>query len=364
LTAHSLATCPISEPARLDLAALGDFPVDNRNDESLSLTMSGTKLDFPAATLALEASASPEGSDASFIGYSQRSLDSLDFVLWPQGSSCELFRPGSTDSFPAELGGEGLGYADSTGLVMIAGSNDATSAAIVGALTFDTHTGDSHVVDPRLRAVLSEPRAFATVSDFAGKILVAGGEDPVHDDSMPASVLRDTAEVYDPSLEVPSFEPNLLKLAVARTHHAAANLDSGETILVGGRTDDSDASSFVEVVSPSTGVSKLVENLSVGRGSPEAIHLTDGRILVAGGTDADGHPVDALEWRGADGSSLAAPWDGSTTVPPRFDRAFAALPGGAALVVGGCEDRDPLTGEDCSSWCQHGCPPTPDSATK
>ncbi|HEX7452779.1 MAG TPA: hypothetical protein VF294_10855, partial [Polyangiaceae bacterium] len=29
------------------------------------------------------------------------------------------------------------------------------------------------------------------------------------------------------------------------------------------------------------------------------------------------------------------------------------------LAVGGCEDRDPLPAEDCSVWCQRGCPPTP-----
>ena len=280
-------------------------------------------------------------------------------MLWPQGSACELFRPTSDDSFPGKLGGEAFGYASSAGLVMVAGSNDATSAAIVGALTFDARAGESHVVDPKLRAVLSEPRAFASVSDFNGKVLVAGGEDPIHDSSMPASVLRDSAEVYDPNPLVLSFEPDLLKLAAPRTHHAATNLDSGETVLIGGRAEDSAASSFVEVISPVTRVSKLVENLAVGRADPQALRLSDGRILVAGGTDADGHPIGALEWRSSDASSLGAPWDGSTTLPARFDRAFAALPGGAALAVGGCEDRDALAGEDCTVWCTRGCPPMP-----
>ncbi|HEY1535801.1 MAG TPA: hypothetical protein VGF76_17395, partial [Polyangiaceae bacterium] len=110
---------------------------------------------------------------------------------------------------------------------------------------------------------------------------------------------------------------------------------------------------------PTTRVSKLVENLKVGRSDPQALKLSDGRILVAGGTDADGHPIGALEWRSSDASSLGAPWDGSTELPARFDRAYAALPGGAVLAVGGCEDRDALPAEDCSVWCKRGCPPMP-----
>jgi hypothetical protein len=346
----------------MELSALGDFATSNRTGESLPVSVADAKLSFPVATLALEASAHSDAVDQPFIGYTERAADSLDFVLWPKGTACELFRPASSDSFPGKLGGEALGYASSAGLVMIAGSNDATSAAIVGALTFDARFGESHVVDPKLRAVLSEPRAYASVSDFGGKVLVAGGENPIHDSSAPASVLRDSAEIYDPDPLVRSFEPSLLKLAAPRTHHAATNLDSGETVLIGGRAEDSVASSFVEVISPTTRVSKLVENLKVGRSDPQALRLSDGRILIAGGTDAEGHPVGALEWRSSDASSLSAPWDGSTELPARFDRAFAALPGGAVLAVGGCEDRDSMPGEDCSVWCRRGCPPMPNRA--
>jgi hypothetical protein len=41
-----------------------------------------------------------------------------------------------------------------------------------------------------------------------------------------------------------------------------------------------------------------------------------------------------------------------------------ALPGGAALAVGGCEDRAETPGEDCSVWCDRGCPPDPDPITQ
>ncbi len=364
LRPHTLASCPIAPPAQLDLAALGDFPTSNSTSESLSLAASDAHLRFPANTLALEATARSDNTEQPFIGYGERGVDDLDFVLWPRGSACDVARPSSTDSYPGIIGGEAMGYASSSGLVMIAGSNDGTSAAIVGALTFNARTGESHVVDPKLRAVLSEPRAFATVTDFGGKVLVAGGENPIHDPSAPAAVLRDTAEIYDPAANVQSFQPDLLKLAVPRTQHAAVTLESGETVLIGGRAADSDASGFVEVISPDSLVAKLIGNLKVARNAPRALRLTDGRILIADGEDEDGHPIGALEWRATDASPLTAPWDGSVELPARFDRAWVALPGGAALAVGGCEDRSPEAGEDCSQWCARGCPPTPDPMTK
>jgi hypothetical protein len=359
--AHSLTSCPLPGPARLDLAALGDFPTSNRTSESLALDAAGTELAFPANMLALEATASADLATEPYLGFSERLADRFDFLLWPEATACDLFRPESGDSFPGALGGEALGFSPSSGLVVLAGSNDASSAAIVGALTFDTHTGASYVVDPGKRQVLSVPRAFASVTDFAGKVLVAGGENPIHDPAQPASILRDSAEVYDPLSQ--SFEPDLVTLAEATSRQAAATLESGETILLGGRDQRSDASSVVQVVSPETRVSKLIDSLAVGRNSPIALRLTDGRILVASGTDADGHPIGVLESRAPDASRLDAPWDGSSSLPPRYDRAFVALPGGAALAVGGCEDRAELPGEDCAAWCNRGCPPTPDPST-
>ncbi|MEO6600582.1 MAG: hypothetical protein ABIQ16_11950, partial [Polyangiaceae bacterium] len=243
-----------------------------------------------------------------------------------------------------------------SGLLMVAGSDQTDSASVVGALTFDTRTGDNEVVDPRVRSVLSVARAFATISDFGPKLLVAGGVNSLFE----SAPLNDSAEVYDPISR--GFEPELLKLAVPRAHQAALTLASGEVALLGGRGPDSAASSFVEVVTPSTRGSKLVDNLGLPRSAPVALVLSDGRLFVGGGVDRDGHPVAGLEWREADATRrLAPPFDGSTELPPRFDRAFAALPGGAVLAVGGCADREPNAGEDCSAWCAHGCPPEPDA---
>jgi hypothetical protein len=76
---------------------------------------------------------------------------------------------------------------------------------------------------------------------------------------------------------------------------------------------------------------------------------------------------DSIEWLSADAKSVE-----ERPLAPRFNRALVAMPGGAALAVGGCEDRAPLPGEACSARCgtlpeeladsragrARGCPPT------
>ncbi len=74
-----------------------------------------------------------------------------------------------------------------------------------------------------------------------------------------------------------------------------------------------------------------------------ALRLSDGRILVASGTDESGAPLQTLELLSADAStdqplpSLASEGDPDAFV---VGRAFAAMPGGGALAVGGCRDAN------------------------
>ncbi|MEI9953880.1 MAG: hypothetical protein WDO74_34110 [Pseudomonadota bacterium] len=257
LAVHTLASCPIPTPAQLDMGALGDFPTSHDTVESLSLTAQNAKLTFPSDTLALQASARSESSDQAFIGFSERGSAGLDFLLWPEGSVCELLRAGS---YPAGLGGEALGFGSASGLLLIAGSEGFSSSAVVGALTFDARRGESALVDPR--AAMRQPRSFATVTGFGEQLLVAAGEYPIHESGSPAKVFNNTGEVYDPATG--SFEVDFVPLAMGVARHAAMVLESGETVLIGGRTETSAASSFIQVVSPLTRTSKLLGTLNVG----------------------------------------------------------------------------------------------------
>ncbi len=353
---YSLPGCAAPESGELSLEALGPFSATNSTSEALPLSGAGRGLRFPANTQAVAAHVS--AGEASFIGYGPALSEDIDLVLWPEARACELFTDGSSAGFPGSGGGQALGFAARSGLFLAAGGNDPKSSAVVGALTFDLARGEAHAVDAAARYVLGEPRAFATVSEFGDKLLVAGGEDPIHDVAEEQRLIHDSAEVYDPAAR--RFELDLVGLREQRTRHAALLLPSGETLLIGGRGAFGTALASLEAVSPATRSSSLAPAfLAFGRIEPVALRLSDGRIFVAGGYDADGHPVSALEWRSADASSTLLVQEGPA-LPARYDRAFVSMPGGAVLAAGGCEEREPSTSEEaalCQAQCRRGCPP-------
>lgn len=346
---HTLASCAVPGSSRIDLSALGDFATSNTSRESLPFEADHAPLSFPRETLAIEASVGNSDVDPRFIAYSERQQARLDFLLWPAGAACELFR----GTYPVDGEGEAMGYAASNGLVMLAGSNEGTSASVVGALIFDTRRGFSRLIEPR--NALREPRAFATITQFGQRLLVAGGENPIHEAGHGPDVLRASAEVFDPASG--RFEPELVPLVEPTTRHGAATLKSGETVLIGGQNAASTASKFIQIVSPDSRLANLSGTLSVGRSNPTVLRLSDDRLFIAGGEDEAGKPVAALEWRGADGAALPPPFDGSLALPARYDRAYVATAGGSVLGLGGCEDRPPALGESCQTWCRRGCPP-------
>jgi hypothetical protein len=310
-------------------------------------------LPFPPGTRAIAALA--RDNVGRYIGYGELRGGALPLLLWPEARSCAVFEGALEAGFPGRGGGQAIGYAPGLGLVLAAGGDDPTSSAVVGALTFDVGTGEAYAVDASARHVLGEPRAYASVTEFGARMLVTGGEDPIHDVPAEARVLRQTAEIYDPKAR--RFELDLVELREARTRHAALVLASGETLLIGGRGAFGTALRALETVSPITRTSSLSDlaTLAAGRIEPVALRLSDDRLFVGGGYDADGHPVTTVERFDANATE-SLPYESSPELPARFDRAFAALPGGSVLAVGGCEDREPSPGEDCSA-CRRGCPP-------
>ncbi len=212
--------------------------------------------------------------------------------------------------------------------MLIAGEASATQSVSTGALLFDVRTGAAVALPGD--AVLHERRAFATVTEFGNGMLVAGGFDPSPDEqSGPAHV---SAEVLDGTTRRFGAEPILL--ADARSHHAAAVLPSGETLLVGGLDADGASLGTLEAVSPETRGSRLggLATLETARIDPQVVVLDDGRIVVAGGTDAFGQPIDSLEWLSADASTLLSTT--TLSIPPGTHRSFVAMPGGALLAAG------------------------------
>lgn len=341
-----------SQPPRgsLSLQALGDFEPGNDAAEILPIDDAGAPLRFPAATQAVLATIA-DGS-ASLLGYAERrASDGLDLLLWPD-RPCVI----ASGGYPGKLGGQALGFAAESSTLLVAGGNDSLATrAIVGGLTLDTNNGELRELDGA--SWLQEPRAFASVTAFGAGFLVAGGQKPVAE--VPESELDVSAraEIFDPARG--RFE-GFVQLQNARSHHAAVVLADGRTLLVGGRSKVGRiniAQYQLEVVDPANARASIGEVIAP-RIDPVALRLADGRIFIGGGTKLDGSlsaPVG--EWltreAGRDPTAL------SPDVPPRFDRAFTALPGGGVLAVGGCEDRVPTSDRDEESCepCREGCRP-------
>ncbi|HEY2407407.1 MAG TPA: kelch repeat-containing protein [Polyangiaceae bacterium] len=340
VAAHTLPGCAAPPTSNIDLTAFGDFPSDNHAVE-LRLNGQGALLNFPLDTQGLSAIA----SDQSFRGYTTRHSNALDFLLWPEASGCELFRPNG-GTYPGGLAGQAIGYAANSGLVLVAGGaqNDISAA---GALTFDVRSGATDVPNASARAGLIEARAFATVSEYGDKLLVAGGQNL----TLPSGPVSSTAEVYDPATA--SFGASLLSLRGPRNHHAAVTLSTGEVALIGGESSAHSLVSLNEVVTPATGVSRYVVGLNPPRSYPVAFRLADHSVFVAGGIDGNDQALGAAEWLSPD-----AVQDELLSSPPptRFDRAYVEIAGSSVLAVGGCEDRPARFDGECDA-CAHGCPP-------
>ena len=126
---------------------------------------------------------------------------------------------------------------------------------------------------------MSEHRSGHTATLLSnGKVLVVGGMRAVMDDFTIAG-----AEIYDPAAGTWTAAGS----STARQVHSAIALPSGEVMVIGGL--DGVSISVTDVFDPRTGVWKILEPLHIARGFATATLLGNGRVLVAGGMDADFH---------------------------------------------------------------------------
>ena len=349
ISAHQVPGCELDDTAlsgTLNLRPVGDMPYSA--PERLSL-QAPADLDFPDATQALEASL--HGAAGDYLGYAERGAGSFAISLWPRETVCRL--DSAAPLSPSS--GRALGYAANSRTVLIAGAAaDVAPAESVALRRFDTGLARLSAARSDDAHALSEPRAYATVTSFGARLLIAGGENPLRaPGGLPAG--SRSAEIFDVDSERPI---GTLPLNVERSRHSAVVLPSGETLLVGGRGPSGTPLNALETVSPANQRASLagLAALRFPRLSPRVLALDDGNWLVAGGSSADGLPLSAFEWLSSDAREHVADLV-PAEVPARYDRAFAALPGGGALIVGGCALGE---GAGCEDTCRRGCPPKMD----
>jgi hypothetical protein len=192
----------------------------------------------------------------------------------PPLTSAELFDP-TTERWTAvgslDLGRGGHAAALlGDGRVLVAGGWVGPQTYTDTTEIFDPATGEFTPGPPLPRAV--DGLAAAALPD--GCVLVVGGQ-------ARAGVATDLAVRMCPDGTVQDVGP----LATARFKHGIAVLDSGQVLVIGGTTDDTELLTSTEVYDPQARRFRAGPELRSGRYkmTDSAVALPDDRVVVAGG---------------------------------------------------------------------------------
>ena len=188
------------------------------------------------------------------------------------------------------------------------------------AETYDPATGAWTPADS-----MTLPRAqhTATLLDD-GAVLIAGGNG-----SGAGNKRRSSAKVYDPSTD---SWASAGKMEEKRVHHAATHLSDGRVLVAGGWGESRGTPDSAEVYDPSTGVWSQTGSMSIERDCPTLTLLEDGRVLVTGGFDA----ATAEVYDPSDGTWTET---GAMQKERRWHTA-TLLDDGRVLVAGGLRNRE------------------------
>jgi hypothetical protein len=126
-------------------------------------------------------------------------------------------------------------------------------------------------------ASTTDPRALHAATLLAdGRVLITGGMKPVTGGN---GVPLATAEVFDPASG--TFAPTGT-MTTARAAHTATLLDDGRVLIAGGLDANSQALASAEVYDPKTGTFTATGSLTVPVAGHTASLLKDGRVLIWG----------------------------------------------------------------------------------
>jgi hypothetical protein len=216
------------------------------------------------------------------------------------------------------------------GRVLVAGGYDGNDAALASAELYDPKTG-------RFTATgsLAIPRGLHTATLLAdGRVLIAGGGPASWLSSPPGPYLA-SAELYDP--KTGTFSPTG-SMTTTREDQTATLLADGRVLIAGGNDYRNQTTNSAEIYDPKTGKFTATGSMTESRGFHTATLLADGRVLITGG--------DPAAWgNGGPNLSTAEIYDpktgkftltGSMTIGRAWHTA-TLLSDGRVLVTGGSE---------------------------
>jgi hypothetical protein len=215
----------------------------------------------------------------------------------------------------------------SSGKVLAAGGYTANNDGSV-------FTSEAQVYDPAVgtwsnTGSLSIARVYHTATLLPnGKVLVAGG---MTNGSDPNGVPQASAEIYDPALG--TWSPTG-SLSVPRYNHTATLLSNGLVLVTGGSSSSAaPGSATAELYDPAAGTWSPAASMSIARESHTATLLQNGTVLVAGGLNSATNAIATVEIY----DPTAVGWSSTGSLSTgRQGHTAAMLPNGKVLVAGGC----------------------------
>ena len=183
---------------------------------------------------------------------------------------------------------------------------------------------------------MAQPRAGHTATALAdGTVLIIDGGQLDIDDLL---VSFAEAERFDPATG--NFTPTG-KPCLAREFHTATLLKNGKVLIAGGNEFSGYptwlvASATAELYDPATGTFSATGSMTTGRKSHTATLLTDGRVLIVGGSTAASAAAEIYD-------PVTETFSATVGAPTlRVGHTATLLPSGDVLIVGGQDDQGAL----------------------
>jgi hypothetical protein len=201
------------------------------------------------------------------------------------------------------------------GRVLILGGFSAPSNAEL----FDPASGKYSAI----AATTIEPHAVFHTADLLpdGRVLIVGGLNGDENVAKPNS----GAELFDPKSQ--TFT-KVSSLAAKRRRHTTTALTDGRVLVIGGSDTAGGAIGLVEAFNPTSGSFSILGSTSVGRVSPTSALLPNGKVLIAGGYDnaASAEILDPVKGQSSATGSMSR---------PREETSAVILSNGQVLITGG-----------------------------
>jgi uncharacterized protein (DUF2147 family) len=223
----------------------------------------------------------------------------------------------------------------SDGRVLITGGSNDSEENLAQAEIYDPATGKFS-----LTGTVGTVRVGATaVLLHDGRVLIVGGFHPGWPPRPYAS-----AEIYDPKSG--KFSPTG-SMSTARFWDTATLLPDGRVLVAGG-DDGSGWVNFAsaEIYDPKSGKFSPTGSMTAARAGATASMLPDGRVLIAGGYDISGVLASA-QWNDLASAEVYDPKTGTFSLTgsmttPRSNQTDGVLSDGRVLLVGGSNGAELL----------------------